>query len=259
MIFLSHNYHDKDLVEEIAIRLEKIYNRENIFYDSWSIQPGEGIIDKMNEGLEKCKYFFFFISANSLKSKMVSLEWQNALMRSIGNDVKFIPIKLDKSIVPAVLTQSLYIDLYTYGIDVAIKQMVDVINGNNTFNYKNTTFENIHGYITKETDYKYEIQFKAEYYLEPQSRFLILLNNDIENIKIKSVSDSVYSSGNHKDICLANGEHYNAISISVARATSPGFPFVVTIETKNKEDIKFSGLMRAVNDKTYKMIPHKFV
>lgn len=68
MIFLSHNFKDGD-----------IFGQENVFYDSWSIQPGDGIIDKMNDGLTQCKLFFFFVSNNSLNSEMVKLEWQNAL------------------------------------------------------------------------------------------------------------------------------------------------------------------------------------
>ena len=55
MIFLSHNYKDKDIVEPIAVRLKEIYGEDNVFYDSWSIKPGESIIGKMNDGLTKCK------------------------------------------------------------------------------------------------------------------------------------------------------------------------------------------------------------
>ena len=50
MIFISHNYKDKAIVESIAMRLSSIFGQEKVFYDSWSIQPGDGIIDKMNEG-----------------------------------------------------------------------------------------------------------------------------------------------------------------------------------------------------------------
>lgn len=81
MIFLSHNYKDKPVVEQVALRLKSIYGIDKVFYDSWSIQPGDGIIDKMNEGLSNCKFFLFFISQNSLSSNMVKLEWQNALFR----------------------------------------------------------------------------------------------------------------------------------------------------------------------------------
>ena len=82
MIFLSHNFKDKPVVEQVALRLKNIFGQENVFYDSWSIQPGDGIIDKMNEGLTNCKYFFFFVSQSSLASNMVKMEWQNALFKA---------------------------------------------------------------------------------------------------------------------------------------------------------------------------------
>ena len=68
MIFISHTAKDKAIVEPIALRLAQVYGQNNVFYDSWSIQPGDGIIDKMNEGLTNCKFFFFFVSKNSLQS-----------------------------------------------------------------------------------------------------------------------------------------------------------------------------------------------
>ena len=67
MIFISHNGKDKEVVAPFAHKLAEIFGIKNVFYDSWSIRPGDGIIDKMNEGLEKCKFFFFFISKNSLE------------------------------------------------------------------------------------------------------------------------------------------------------------------------------------------------
>ena len=54
MIFLSHNYKDKAVVEPIAIGLKNAFSQDNIFYDNWSIQPGDGIIDKMNENVRTC-------------------------------------------------------------------------------------------------------------------------------------------------------------------------------------------------------------
>lgn len=58
MIYISHTKADKPLVEPIAQKIAGVFGQENVFYDSWSIQPGDGIIDKMNEGLSKCKFFF---------------------------------------------------------------------------------------------------------------------------------------------------------------------------------------------------------
>ena len=40
MIFLSHNSKDKGIVEPFANKLAEVFGRDNVFYDSWSIQPG---------------------------------------------------------------------------------------------------------------------------------------------------------------------------------------------------------------------------
>lgn len=50
-IFISHNSNDKPVVEPIAMKLAEVFGRKEVFYDSWSIKPGEGIINKMNQGL----------------------------------------------------------------------------------------------------------------------------------------------------------------------------------------------------------------
>lgn len=95
MIFLSHTHADKALVDEIAGRLAKVFGKDAIFYDRWSIQPGDGIIDKMNAGLDNCRFFFFFVSKKSLQSGMVKLEWQNALLKATKGETKVIPVKVD--------------------------------------------------------------------------------------------------------------------------------------------------------------------
>lgn len=61
MIFISYSHGEQELVQVIASRLSEIYGKEKIFYDEWSIQPGDGIIDEMNKGLNKCKFIFFIL------------------------------------------------------------------------------------------------------------------------------------------------------------------------------------------------------
>ena len=46
--------------EQVAIKQCAIYGLQNTFYDSWSIQPDDGIIKKMEEGLINYKFFFLF-------------------------------------------------------------------------------------------------------------------------------------------------------------------------------------------------------
>lgn len=258
MIFLSHTAKDKPIVEQVATKLAKTFGINNIFYDSWSIQPGDGIIDKMNEGLQSCSYFFFFISNNSLQSKMVSLEWQNALMKASKGDMKFIPVKIDNSIVPAILTQSLYIDLYNNGLEVALRQMIDVINKTNTYKPQFNEFYNLHAYLTQENNYSYIVDIKAEYYLEPTSIYCILIDNDLNNVKTTNLSDALIMSGQHENVEI-NGIKHNAITQSVSRSTTPEYPFSLKIETINKEDLNLVGVMHSANGKTYQLIPAHFI
>jgi hypothetical protein len=139
-IFISHSHKDKHLVEPIAIELDKVSGIDHIFYDSWSVQPTDtGIIDKINKGLTKANIFFYFVSKNSLESKMVELEWQNALCLEVKGGMKFVAVKLDDCVMPAVLTQKLYIDYNGKGVQIALKEMIDVIHERNTFSaYKDT-------------------------------------------------------------------------------------------------------------------------
>lgn len=255
MIFISHTSKDKPIIEPIAISLAKIYGQENVFYDSWSIQPGDGIIDKMNSGLEKCKFFFFFVSRNSLKSKMVSLEWQNAILKTSNEETKLIPVKIDDCLMPAILLQSLYIDIFGKGLEVGIRQMVDVINHENTFSPDYQTFENIRGFIKYHTKYKCTIEFRAVYYLEPISRYCILLDNPLDMLNVTCKSDGMRSCGQQENLKLNNGEIHNALFESVARGTTPNFPYVIEIATKDKSPLKIAALMRAENDSYYKVIP----
>ncbi len=254
MIFLSHNYNDKPVVRQIAQTLENVYGRENIFYDEWSIQPGDSIIENMNQGLEKCKYFFFFVSENSLASNMVKLEWQAALMK-YNNGIKFIPVRLDKSIMPAILAQTLYIDLFSYGLDVAQRQIIDVINGVNTYQRVNE-FSNLIANISRYKE-KTEIEIIATYYMEPHSRYLILVNNQRDDLTWELPYFSVYESGFNENIQFTNGIH-NCLLIAVDSATSPGFPVKVVLKSRNNAVIEVLDVMHATSRTNFSSIPTKW-
>lgn len=256
MIFLSHNSRDKKIVEPFANKLAEVFGRENVFYDSWSIQPGDGIIDKMESGLAEAKYFFFFVSENSLQSGMVKLEWQNAIMKATNGKVKFIPIRLDKSKMPTLLTQTLYLDVYQNGFEVVLRQMIDVINGVNTYRSTAETYENIKVKV-KINEKEAEILFYAETYMEPISRYGIILANEEEDITWKCETDPMTLNGFNKAAVHVGNISYNVLAVTVQRATAPGFPVKIKVTSKTK--LMFIGVMRAYNEKAYKAIPFKIV
>ena len=64
---------------------------------------------------------------------MVKKEWQSALMKSINQNMKFVPVRIAECNPPAILTDTLYVDLYGRGFDDALAQMKCVVNGKNTY------------------------------------------------------------------------------------------------------------------------------
>lgn len=176
MIFVSHNHQDKIVVEQFAVRLRDTFGQDNVFYDSWSIQPGDGIIDKMSAALGRCKLFLFFVSKNSLPSKMVELEWQNVIIKATKGQTKIVPVKLDDCMMPPILLQTLYIDLFSQGLEIALRQVVDVASGRNTFAPGAQQFTNLRAFRYLKDGSTF-IEIHAIHFMEPISYFVVLLKN----------------------------------------------------------------------------------
>ncbi len=254
MIFLSYNHNDQVLVEQIAVRLKDVFGIDKVFYDSWSMQPGDGIIDKMNQGLADCKVFLFFISNNSLQSNMVKLEWQNALMKATKGSIRFIPVRIDDCFMPPILMQNLYIDLYGQGLEIALRQIIDTISGRNTFVPRLGRFSNLVAY-RKNINETIRVECRAEHYLEPVSSFIFLLDNNENELRFNCLSSSLTYGGFQKDIVLETGVKYNGHVVSIEKATAPGFPFVAEIIPINGSIIKLIGVMHEKKRGYFEMIP----
>ncbi|MCH3980517.1 MAG: toll/interleukin-1 receptor domain-containing protein [Prevotella sp.] len=253
-IFISHNYKDKPVVEPIAMNLASVFGRDEVFYDSWSIKPGDGIINQMNIGLENCRFVFFFVSRNSLASYMVNMEWQNALMKVSKGLVRLIPIKMDNSEMPAILTQNLYLDLFANGIDVTIRQMIDLVQGNDTFRPKYTQVKNLSVKFLSKDERQAVIQLDAEYFMEPISHFVFVTPNNEDEIKYNCKDTSIFSSGFTKDAFIANGIKYNAVFIGFPEALVPGFPQRVEINATKSQPLVIVGVMHEEKRNQWKRI-----
>jgi len=254
LIFLSHNHKDKVLVEQVAVRLRDIFGQDKVFYDSWSIQPGDGIIDKMNAALANCRLFLFFVSKNSLQSNMVKLEWQNAVMKSARGDSRIIPVKLDDCLMPPILLQSLYIDVFGQGLEVALRQIVDVAEGRNTFSPGPQQFSNLRAYVYEEGSATM-VQCRAEHYMEPVSNFMFLVSNLEGEVAFQYKSGNFFNSGFQTGIKLSDGSTHNAQIIGVEKGTVPGFPFIVEIKSMGSALVKLNGVMHEKRMNEWAMIP----
>ncbi|MFW5887026.1 MAG: toll/interleukin-1 receptor domain-containing protein [Bacteroidota bacterium] len=257
MIFISHNHNDKGIIEPIAIKLAEIFGQDQVFYDTWSMQPGDGIIDKMNEGLEKTSHFFFFVSENSLKSNMVKMEWQNAIFKASKGNCKVIPVRLDSSSMPAILSQSLYIDLYSNGLDAAVGQMVNVIQGNSTYQAPNNKFSNLSFELINTSEENVEIKISANFYLEPIANFLILVDNEENELGFTIKNEGMFNGGFNKDVRLNNGKVVNVMLMKAPRGITPKMPLRISVTRKNGVEFKFVGLLHQASEENFEPVPMK--
>ncbi len=228
-IFISYNHKDQEIVDNIAYKLSLTFGRENIFYDRWEIQPGDSIIGKMNEGLEKFTVFFYFVSKNSLESKMVALEWQSGLYKAVNNNLKFIAIKIDDCNVPAILANKEFLNLYNEGIKETIEKMeLAVLNQNN---YKPLPeFENLYAKmeVINSKHCKFKICAKKFTVYNPTIAFAT--SNSFDDFSVCfNVSDNFTCCG--KDELTVNGnKKLNARTCQIQRALIPSRPFEFVVD-----------------------------
>lgn len=222
-IFISYNRNDKVLIDTIARRLEIEFGRNNIFYDAWSIQPGDSIIGRMDSGLSDFTVFFLFVSPNSLKSSMVKLEWQTALNRAVNNNLKFVSVRIADCSMPTILTDKLYIDLYGEGIDSAINKMRSVIKNENGYTPLEDV-QNVQAYVTHISRYEIAITVEATLFAVPNPVIAIGLTAKNELFKITQESEPFLISGQNV-ITVSDRREYNAIKFGLNRSLIPKRPF----------------------------------
>ena len=233
MIFLSHNQFDKDVVGPIAVNLANRYGKDNVFYNLWTNRPGDSIIGNMSEGLKRCKYFFYFISENSLKSTLVSLEWQTALLKSAKEGIKFIPIKMDDSDQPAILMDKLYINMYEDGLDTTINRMIDIIENRDSSIY-NAYFHNIVYKLEKINDSEYIVTVIALKFIERDATILFAFKNAIDDISIEIISDTTQVT--HGSAGKIGEENIKGIFLSF-RPLTPKMPIEYRVKSKSLDRI----------------------
>lgn len=82
---------------------------------------------------------------------------------------------------PPIMMQTLYIDIFSNGIEVALRQMIDEARGSNTFISTNPSFSNLVAYKYREND-KLIVECRSLHYLEPISNSSYLSFNEVENV-----------------------------------------------------------------------------
>lgn len=256
-IFLSHNHNDKPLVEAVAVKLAAIFGQHQVFYDSWSIKPGDGIIDQMNKGLEAPEFVFFFVSKDSLASGMVKLEWQNALYSASKGRTRIVPVRIDGSDMPAVLKQTLFIDMHTIGLEAAIAQIVSVTQGNASFTPQHLGFSNLTYGRIDAPDGSIEVVIQASHLMEPSVNFAFVTTNNENEISVRVKNQSMQYGGFNKDaLPLTNGQKVNAVTAKpVGAALTPDHPIRFEIKRTSAAPLNLIDILHERGENSWVPVP----
>jgi hypothetical protein len=125
-VFLCHRSIDKPAVEPLASRLEGKGYR--VWYDSWSIFPGDSIPEKIAKGIEESTHFILCLSRNTQDSKWVTKEFNTALTNALErNRPRIIPVFLDhegRRSTPTLIRELRGVSFYSQSFEEAFAELI---------------------------------------------------------------------------------------------------------------------------------------
>lgn len=102
--FVSHNKTDKATARLIAAAL--VETGVNVWFDEWSLRPGESIVGGIDNGLSHCDVFVLIWSKHSKQSNWVGTELRAAINRRVGDQsFRLIPVPTDETPLPALVAE----------------------------------------------------------------------------------------------------------------------------------------------------------
>ena len=206
-----------------------------------------------NDELLYLKYIILREASNYSNNYIMATRFDNQISKlKITNkkDLKIDFKDYEKVIYKILLnkTSDINIDLLT---DKDKRELIDLLD-KVIYIFSINKEENINKYNELELYKKQIFKTLKKYNLK---EILSLLDNPLDMLNVTCKSDEMRSCGQQEKLKLNNGEIHNALFESVARGTTPNFPYVIEIATKDKSPLKIAALMRAENDSYYKVIP----
>ena len=179
---------------------------------------------------------------------MVTKEWQSALMKAINENLKFVPVRIADCNPPAIMTDSLYIDLYGIGLDDAVAQMKCVAKGTNTYTPLKDV-SNVKAIVEPISEHLFKIEIRATMYSENDANFAFIFNNDYDEFEVKPEESAYYNSTGEVD-GFNNGTliRLKMKTIRLFRPLTPANPMKIIVRAKDNKKLQFVGVMQALSN-----------
>ncbi|WAC11764.1 toll/interleukin-1 receptor domain-containing protein [Dyadobacter pollutisoli] len=131
-VFISYSSKDHEFADRLALAL--VAKRIKVWLDKWEMQPGDSLLDKIQNGLTDSSYLLVVLSKNSVESEWCKKELNSGLMREIEErKVHIIPIIIDDCKVPVFLREKVYADFrkeFKDGFDELIRPLYKLFSEN---------------------------------------------------------------------------------------------------------------------------------
>ena len=137
---------------------------------------------------------------------------------------------------------------------MAIRQIVDVINGTNTYHISASTFHNLVA-VKQRVGNRFRIECVAKYYLEPISEFAFCTQSNPDLIQARIVSDAYEITSVQKAAKFENGYVTNILFRGVSRGTLPDFPVIAEFSHVNSESFDIEMVLHKTTHERYDPIP----
>lgn len=125
-LFISHNKADKPIARAVGSQL--VVLGVDVWFDEWSIEPGESIPAAINAGLKDFTHLVVLWSANAAQSRWVQGELDSATMRLMSTPgVRVVPCLLDATPLPPLVSPFKGIDFTDVG--AGTRDLCDAIMG----------------------------------------------------------------------------------------------------------------------------------
>lgn len=165
-VFLSHNSEDKPIVEKIGEFLEA--NGVTAWIDKWRMSPGDSLIEKIGEALDKSEKLVVFLSPDSVDSNWVKQEVATGKIMELAEEkgvgINFIiPVLLRPCKIPWFLKDKVYANFSDKSFDAACHELLrgikDTPLGNQKSKFSNEIVHIYDSIQERDGNYKTIIEF----------------------------------------------------------------------------------------------------